>query len=554
MAEARIAAETRTEFGKGAARRTRRAGKIPAVLYGHGTDPQHLALPSSSSSRASCASRAATPCSRSTSAGTPAARADQDRRRAPDPALHRARRPAGHPARREGRGRGAPSSSPATPAPGTPDHPGAQHARGRGRRARPSRSSIEVSVEGLAIGTQSTRASCTLPGGVELRTDPELLVVNVVAGHRGRRGRGRPTRRRPPPRPRPRERRGGRAGGVRGSTTRTDSDAVPGPALVVGLGNPGPDYADTRHNVGFRVVDLLAARAGGGRFSAHKSNADVCEGRLAGRRVVLAKPRTYMNVSGGPVAGLVRYFSVPVEDIIVVHDDLDLGFGVVRLKRGGGEGGHNGLRSISQSVGTKDYLRVRLRHRPPARAARTRPTTCSSGSPPPSARSWTSPSTSPPTPPRPSWPTGWSRRRTASTRCPADGLFHQGKRSSVDLEQRPFALDHVNPAAAEPPRPVPRCCTASAVPVGRCRRTPRSGRPDPRRAQPAAAPPPPASPPRSALPRRAVRPRLLPCPSTVHTGRLGRSRESGSRNRRPGCHHVPPAGHWGVRAQRIAGP
>jgi peptidyl-tRNA hydrolase, PTH1 family len=135
---------------------------------------------------------------------------------------------------------------------------------------------------------------------------------------------------------------------------------APGPALVVGLGNPGPDYAETRHNIGFRVVELLAARAGGGRFSRHRSNADVLEGRLAGRRVVLAKPRTYMNVSGGPVAGLAKYFSVPIEDLIVVHDDLDLGFGVVRLKRGGGEGGHNGLRSISASVGTRDYLRVRF--------------------------------------------------------------------------------------------------------------------------------------------------------------------------------------------------
>lgn len=143
---------------------------------------------------------------------------------------------------------------------------------------------------------------------------------------------------------------------------------APGPALVVGLGNPGPDYDRTRHNVGFRVVELLAARAGGGRFSKHRSNADVLEGRLAGRKVVLAKPRTYMNVSGGPVAGLARYFSVEPADLVVVHDDLDLGFGVVRLKRGGGEGGHNGLRSISQSLGTKDYLRVRFGiGRPPGR-------------------------------------------------------------------------------------------------------------------------------------------------------------------------------------------
>jgi PTH1 family peptidyl-tRNA hydrolase len=143
---------------------------------------------------------------------------------------------------------------------------------------------------------------------------------------------------------------------------------VPGPALVVGLGNPGPDYAETRHNIGFRVVELLAARAGGGRFSRHKTNADVLEGRLAGRRVVLAEPRTFMNLSGGPVAGLLRYYAVPVEDLVVVHDDLDLGFGVVRLKRGGGEGGHNGLRSISKSVGTREYLRVRFGiGRPPGR-------------------------------------------------------------------------------------------------------------------------------------------------------------------------------------------
>ncbi|MCW0213328.1 MAG: aminoacyl-tRNA hydrolase [Pseudonocardia sp.] len=143
----------------------------------------------------------------------------------------------------------------------------------------------------------------------------------------------------------------------------------PGPALVVGLGNPGSEYAETRHNVGFGVVELLAARAGAGRFSVHKrSNSDVAEGRLAGRKVVLARPRTYMNVSGGPVAGLVKYFSIPPEEIVVVHDDLDLGFGVIRLKRGGGEGGHNGLRSISRSLGTKDYYRVRFGiGRPPGR-------------------------------------------------------------------------------------------------------------------------------------------------------------------------------------------
>ena len=140
------------------------------------------------------------------------------------------------------------------------------------------------------------------------------------------------------------------------------------PSMVVGLGNPGPSYARTRHNVGFEVAELLATRMAG-RFSTHKrSGADVCEGRLAGRRAVLVKPRSFMNVSGGPVTAALRFFSVPLSELIVVHDDLDLPLGVVRLKRGGGEGGHNGLRSISKSLGSRDYLRVRIGiGRPPGR-------------------------------------------------------------------------------------------------------------------------------------------------------------------------------------------
>jgi PTH1 family peptidyl-tRNA hydrolase len=141
-----------------------------------------------------------------------------------------------------------------------------------------------------------------------------------------------------------------------------------GPVLIAGLGNPEAEYEGTRHNVGFAVADVLAGRAGG-RFSAHrKSGADVAEGRLAGRKAILVKPRGYMNLSGGPVTNALRFFSVPPEDLVVVHDDLDLEFGDVRLKRGGGEGGHNGLRSISKSLGTKDYLRVRFGiGRPPGR-------------------------------------------------------------------------------------------------------------------------------------------------------------------------------------------
>jgi PTH1 family peptidyl-tRNA hydrolase len=137
--------------------------------------------------------------------------------------------------------------------------------------------------------------------------------------------------------------------------------------LVVGLGNPGPKYAGNRHNVGFFVADLLAERMGA-RFKAHKGRADVVEGRLAGQRVVLAKPSTYMNLSGGPTASLRDFFKVPIERIVVVHDELDIPFGAIRLKRGGGDNGHNGLRSLTQSLGNKDYLRVRWGiGRPPGR-------------------------------------------------------------------------------------------------------------------------------------------------------------------------------------------
>ncbi|HZC74130.1 MAG TPA: aminoacyl-tRNA hydrolase [Jatrophihabitans sp.] len=137
--------------------------------------------------------------------------------------------------------------------------------------------------------------------------------------------------------------------------------------LLVGLGNPGPRYAATRHNLGYQVVDLLAERIGG-RFKAHKGRADVVEARLAGGPVVLVKPRSYMNDSGGPVGSVARFYKVPVELVVVVHDDLDLPYGALRLKRGGGDGGHNGLRSITAALGSKEYLRVRLGiGRPPGR-------------------------------------------------------------------------------------------------------------------------------------------------------------------------------------------
>ena len=143
-----------------------------------------------------------------------------------------------------------------------------------------------------------------------------------------------------------------------------------GPFLVVGLGNPGPGYAGNRHNVGAMVVAELAARAGVKLTTGKGPRARALsgEGRLGGRRVVLAVPSTYMNESGGPVRGMLDYHHMPATDLVVVHDELDIPFEAVRLKRGGGEGGHNGLRSISRSTGTRDYLRVRVGiGRPPGR-------------------------------------------------------------------------------------------------------------------------------------------------------------------------------------------
>ncbi|GAB3088902.1 aminoacyl-tRNA hydrolase [Isoptericola nanjingensis] len=147
------------------------------------------------------------------------------------------------------------------------------------------------------------------------------------------------------------------------------------PWLVVGLGNPGPKYAGNRHNVGQMVLDLLAERTGA-RFSRHaRTQAAVAETRLGvlpggrpGPRVVLAKPTTYMNTSGGPVAGLVKYYGVDPAQVVVVHDEVDIPFDTIKLKSGGGEGGHNGLRDITKALGTKDYVRVRVGvGRPPGR-------------------------------------------------------------------------------------------------------------------------------------------------------------------------------------------
>ncbi|HET9079209.1 MAG TPA: aminoacyl-tRNA hydrolase [Trebonia sp.] len=137
--------------------------------------------------------------------------------------------------------------------------------------------------------------------------------------------------------------------------------------IIVGLGNPGPEYAGTRHNAGRMVVDLLAERIGA-RFKAHRTRNDIAEGRLAGQPATLARPHSYMNLSGGPVSALASFYKVPAERLVVIHDELDVAFGAVRLKLGGGDNGHNGLRSVTQSLGTRDYYRARFGiGRPPGR-------------------------------------------------------------------------------------------------------------------------------------------------------------------------------------------
>jgi peptidyl-tRNA hydrolase, PTH1 family len=139
--------------------------------------------------------------------------------------------------------------------------------------------------------------------------------------------------------------------------------------LIAGLGNPGAEYAHNRHNVGQMVLDELATRVGGG-FKSSKSRAQVLEGRLGigGPRVVLAKPLSYMNVSGGPVSALAKFYDIDPGHVITVHDEIDIPFNTVKIKIGGGEGGHNGLRDISKALATKDYLRVRVGvGRPPGR-------------------------------------------------------------------------------------------------------------------------------------------------------------------------------------------
>lgn len=132
------------------------------------------------------------------------------------------------------------------------------------------------------------------------------------------------------------------------------------PWLVVGLGNPGSEYANTRHNIGFDVVDELARRAGVSLRMNKRARALSADARIEGSRVVLAQPQTFMNLSGAAVASLCNFYGIPAEHVVAIHDDLDLSLGGLRVKLGGGAGGHNGIKSMAGSLGTPDFLRVRV--------------------------------------------------------------------------------------------------------------------------------------------------------------------------------------------------
>lgn len=140
--------------------------------------------------------------------------------------------------------------------------------------------------------------------------------------------------------------------------------------LIVGLGNPGAKYEQTRHNIGQMALDVLAGRINA-KFTPHsKTGSRVAEGwlRPGGPKLILAKSNGYMNTSGGPVSALCKYFGIAPDHVIAVHDELDLPFDTIKLKQGGGHGGHNGLRDIGKALDTPDYLRVRLGiGRPPGR-------------------------------------------------------------------------------------------------------------------------------------------------------------------------------------------
>ena len=409
MAAEKITAETRTEFGKGAARRIRRADKVPAVIYGHGNDPIHVTLPGHDTMMA-------------LKHGGSNALLELDIEGTSQLALTRE----------------------------VQIDPIKRHLEHIDFVAVRQGEKVTVDIDVLLVGdagpdtlvvTENTRVSVEaeathIPENIEVsiegapgrhpdprlrpRSSPRAAGCSPTATSwwstsptRRPRRRSRPSWKRPRPRPassarstrRPPRRlppataptaTPPRATSLPRAAPRTDPAVALGRRsilmkflrrgrefpmtesttdvwLVVGLGNPGPSYAGHRHNIGYLVVEELASRMGSS-FRAHKSGrAEVVEGRLGapgepGPRVVLARPRTYMNESGGAVSALVKFYKLPPERIVAVHDELDLPFGRMRVKLGGGDNGHNGLRSMRSSLGTGDFHRVRVGiGRPPGR-------------------------------------------------------------------------------------------------------------------------------------------------------------------------------------------
>src|SRR5579859_1035673 len=147
--------------------------------------------------------------------------------------------------------------------------------------------------------------------------------------------------------------------GWRGFSSKGESPGPDARWLIVGLGNPGSDYAASRHNAGFMVADLLAERMGDS-FRRNRQRMLAASGKLASHQVIVAKPMSYMNLSGGPVSALAGYLKIPVGQIVIVHDEIDLPFGRIRLKCGGGDSGHNGVKSVAAALRSADFNRVRV--------------------------------------------------------------------------------------------------------------------------------------------------------------------------------------------------
>ena len=146
-----------------------------------------------------------------------------------------------------------------------------------------------------------------------------------------------------------------------GRRRERSGDPMAGPVwLVAGLGNPGPEYDRTRHNIGFRVLDRVAVELGAAKFKRGKASAVVAETRDGDTRVILVKPTTYMNLSGQAVAPLAKYYKADPERIVAVHDEIDLPFGQIQVKIAGGSAGHNGIKSLVSSLGTNEFVRLRI--------------------------------------------------------------------------------------------------------------------------------------------------------------------------------------------------